>query len=208
MSVESNALAAVQAIPGLTPAEQQYLMTVAYGEGYYGQGWGSPSALTISESEVAMIDPMAGVGSHNWGAVQGTGPAGSFPHIDHHANHTPYVGNFKRYNSDTESAGDMAKILLKPNVRSALKAGDLHVAVVAQKANGYFEDTIEHYYAAVLRNYGILTSKLGWPTLLLPVPGQPTGSPPFSTWLAIVGTGVIIFFATLTAPRHARNQRK
>ena len=202
MSIESSALVAVQGFPGLTEPEQQYLMTVAYGEGYYGQGWGSPSQLTKDESAQFGVAPLAGVGSHNWGAIQGTGPAGSFEHIDHDKNGAPYVGTFKRYNSDTEAAADVAKTLLKANVRAAVNAGDLRGAVDAQYANGYFVLSPDKYFTAVSRNYAKLTALLKWPPLLLggaALPPLPLHKA--APWGAIIVTSALIFWGTLRSKK-------
>ena len=166
MSVDSDAFKTVQQLPGLTPAEQQYLLTVSRGEGFYGLGWGNPNPLTVSLSERFGIDPKAGEGSNNWGAEQGQGSAGSFPHVDTHADGSPYVEQYKKHRTPAEGAASVARILLKPNVRAALALGDLRGAVFAQKANRYFELDTEKYLSAVKRNYGILTQRLGWPVLL------------------------------------------
>lgn len=207
MSADSDAFKAVQAIPGLTPKEQQYLLAVSRGEGFYGLGWGNPSTLTISESAKYGIDPRAGVGSNNWGAEQGVGNAGSFPHVDfgwmipalgdegkpvldgkgqliptqnHWKGKGPriwgsYVGEYKRHKTPTDGAASIAKTLLKPNLKEALKTGiykgqqigPMRAAVFSQHDNGYFELDPEKYLSAVKRNYDILTKNLGWPALLL-----------------------------------------
>ncbi len=121
-----------------TEPEIQYTLAVARGEGYYGLGWKAGE----------------GAGSHNWGAVQGTGSAGSFQHLDHHADGTPYHTAFKAYATDDEGFLDMARILLKSNVKSILNStGSLRDAVYAQHANRYFELAPERYLAAVLKNY-------------------------------------------------------
>jgi hypothetical protein len=127
----------------LTEAERQYVLAVARGEGYYGLGW----------------KPGEGAGSHNWGAVQGVGPAGSFQHLDHHADGTPYHTAFKAYHNDDEGFQDMARILLKPNVKAALNgSGSLHDAVYAQHSNHYFELDPKKYLAAVVKNYNTLAA--------------------------------------------------
>lgn len=164
MSSDSDAFKTVQKL-GLSRPEEQYLLTVARGEGFYGLGWGN-NPRTLALSEEMGVDGKAGVGSHNWGAVQGVGPAGSFPHVDHHADGTPYIGKYRKYNTSAEGAADMASILLKPNVKAALSLGDLRGAVFAQHANKYFELNPEKYLTAVKRNYGILTERLKWPVLL------------------------------------------
>lgn len=138
-----------RALPNLSEAERQYALAVARGEGFYGKGWTG-----------------AGVGSNNWGAVQGTGDAGSFQHLDHHADGTPYTTAFKRYSTPEKGFADMAAILLKPNVKAALAKGNLHDAVFSQHANRYFELAPEKYLEAVQRNYAQLTANMGWKELL------------------------------------------
>lgn len=144
--------------PELSEVERQYALTVARGEGFYGKGWKGP-----------------GVGSKNWGAVQGNGPAGSFSNVDHHADGSSYVGTFKRYNTDEEGFGDMADVLYRGGKRKAVGAkaikvalarGSLRDAVFAQHANGYFELDPEKYLEAVMQNYGQLSSNVEWPKLL------------------------------------------
>lgn len=165
MSADSDAFKTVLQL-GLPDVEAQYLMPVARGEGFYGLGWGNPNATTIRLSEQFGIDPRAGEGSNNWGAEQGQGSAGSFPHVDHHADGTPYVAQYKKHKTPLEGAASLARILLKPNVKAALADGDMRAAVFAQHANHYFELDPEKYLAAVKRNYDALTQNLKWPTLL------------------------------------------
>lgn len=123
MTADSDAFAAAQKL-GIPPVEQQYLVSVARGEGRYGLAWATPSASTIAKSEEMGVDPRAGANSFNWGAVQGSGPAGSFPHIDTRSDGTFYIGNYRRYNTSAEGAADMARILLKPNLKEALRTGN------------------------------------------------------------------------------------
>jgi len=122
MTADSDAFAVVKQL-GLPPQEEQYLMPVARGEGFYGLGWGNPNAQTIAQSEQFGIDPRAGVGSNNWGAEMGTGSAGSFPHLDHHADGSPFVGQYKKHKTRLEGAASIARTLLKPNVKEALRTG-------------------------------------------------------------------------------------
>lgn len=195
MSADSDAFNTIQQVPGLSAAEQQYGLSVFRGEGFYGLGWGSPSALTITESAKYGIDPRAGVGSNNWGAIQGSGSAGSFPHVDfgfmipdENGNPTQqhwkgvgpkiwgsYVGRYKKYLSPVEGVSDALKVLLKPNLRNALstgiyksqQVGPIRAAVFTQHDNKYFEINPEKYLESVNRNYSILTAALKWPALLL-----------------------------------------
>lgn len=185
MSADSDAFKTVQSLPALTAEDQQYMLAVARGEGFYGLGWGNPSAQTIAESASFGIDPRAGVGSNNWGAEQGTGSAGFFMHVDHHANGEPYQEKYKRHATPTEGAASVMRILLKPNVRAALatgiyqgkrlpaftgqQIGKLRAAVYSQYENRYFELNPDKYFDAVKRNYDKLTQALQWSPLLLMV---------------------------------------
>lgn len=157
---------------GLTERELQYVLTVARGEGGYGRHWDNQTdaarALGLVGNE--------GVGSNNWGAVQGIGDAGSFPHIDYHADGTPYIGRFKRYSTPEKGFSDMARVILSGGtrkaagaqaIRSAIAAGDVARAVSEQRANGYFELAADKYLAAVRSNYEVLTRNLDWEALLV-----------------------------------------
>lgn len=194
MSIDSDAFSVVSSLPGLSPEERQYVMTIARGEGFYGLGWGTPKAATRAKAEELGIDPLAGIGSHNWGAIQGTGPAGSFPHVDHRADGTPYIGQFRKYNTDQEGAADLARVLLKANVRQALSRGSLREAVFAQHANRYFELAPEKYLSSVMRNYDAITQRLEWPILLSEA--AQTAEP--LSWLPIIGLSALIFYGTLS----------
>ena len=169
MTIESEAFAVVNQLPGLTAAERQYLMTVARGEGYYGHGWANASTVTLSNSASMGLTGYEGVGSNNWGAIQERKPTAenSFPHVDHDARGRPYIGRYKRYLTPLEGAADLAHVLLKPNLRAAINAGrDLGELAAIQRANGYYELAVEKYIAGVTRNYHKLTALLGWPALL------------------------------------------
>lgn len=155
----------------LTDKEKQYVLTVARGEGFYGNGWGgvSPDASKFG------LTGTEGVGSNNWGAVQGTGDAGSFPHVDYHANGAAYLGMFKRYSTPEAGFNDMARIILGGGkrqatgaaaIKAAINKGSLRDAVFAQHDNGYFELAPEKYLTAVMKNYEILTNNNDWSRLL------------------------------------------
>ncbi len=180
---------AKRAAPSMPEAERQYALAVARGEGFYGLGW--PQG--------------AGAGSNNWGAVQGVGSAGSFDHVDHHADGTPYTGKFKAYKTREEGFLDMARILLKPNVQAALAKGNLHDAVFAQHANGYFELDPAKYLAAVSRNYDQLAVNVsGWKKLLSDLgPGVSRGLRVGAYVLAVAAITVGSFFLV----RHLRKAR-
>lgn len=162
---------AKRAAPGMPEKERQYVLTVARGEGFYGNGWGNVSP----DADKFGLTGTEGVGSNNWGAVQGTGSAGSFPHVDYHSDGSPYLGTFKRYATPEDGFSDMARIILGGGkrgsagaaaIKSAIDKGSLREAVFAQHANGYFELAPEKYLAAVINNYNILTNNNGWSKLL------------------------------------------
>lgn len=178
MSAEADRQArlVIDQLPGVLEPERQYLQAVARGEGFYGLGWGNPSANTIELSRSLGLTGLEGKGSNNWGADQGQGTAGSFPHVDfgwRNPDGTPwdgkgsrvwkaYVGQYAKYNTRLEGLTRFSRILLKDNVREALARGSLRDAVYAQKANRYFELDPDKYLSAVRRNYGILTTNLAW----------------------------------------------
>lgn len=148
-----------KAMPSLPEYKVQYLLTVSRGEGFYGKAQ----------------NPPVWIGSNNWGAVQGTGPAGFFNTTDHHADGTSYNGKFKKYHTPEEGAIDMARILFGGGKRgkagaealdTALRRGDLNAATQAQRDNGYYELVQSKYHAAAVRNYNQLTANLGWQDLL------------------------------------------
>jgi hypothetical protein len=104
----------------------------------------------------------------------GQGSAGSFPHIDHHADGSAYVGHYRRHATPEEGAASMAKVVLSglkrkevgaKEIRAAINSGNLKKAVYAQHANGYFELAPEKYYASVKQNYAVLTANVEWPKI-------------------------------------------
>lgn len=160
---------AKRAAPNMPEGERQYALAVARGEGRYGLGWATPSAATIAKAKTYGLTGLEGTGSNNWGAVQGKGNANppSFMTVDYHADGTPYTYVYKRYVKPEDGFNDMARILLKPNVKEAIARKDLKGAVEAQKANRYFELDTEKYFGHVKNNYDALTQSIGWETLLI-----------------------------------------
>lgn len=165
--------AAAQA--GMTEKELQYCFTVAKGEGGFGLGWAHPSASTIEKSQRYGLTGYEGKDSNNWGATQGTGDAGSFPHVDSHADGSLYVGKYKRWSTPEKGFLDMANVILKggkrgavgaAEIKQAINSGNLRKAVFAQHANGYFELHPEKYLSAVLKNYASLTGLPDWKKLM------------------------------------------
>lgn len=167
---------AKRAMPDMPERERQYVLTVARGEGFYGRGWSKPPTGKALDDALRLgITGTEGAGSNNWGAVQGTGSAGSFPHVDYHANGEPYLGHFKRYKTPEEGFLDMAHIILNGGKRGAegaaiivkaINKGSLRKAVFAQHDNGYFELAPEKYLSAVMNNYNVLTTNNDWKRLM------------------------------------------
>jgi len=165
---------ALRAAP-MTEAQRQYTLTVARGEGHYGVGWKYPNAKTIADSQKFGLTGYEGADSNNWGATQGKGDVGSFPHVDYHANGEAYIGHYRKWSTPELGYLDVAKIILgggkrgargSAEIKAAIDRGDLAAAVEAQHANGYFELAPSKYLIAVRRNYADLTSVLGWRPLL------------------------------------------
>jgi hypothetical protein len=186
---------AKRAAPQLTEKERQYVITVARGEGFYGLGWGHPNAATIAESQKYGLTGYEGQGSNNWGADQGSGSAGSFPHVDYHADGSSYVGHYAKQNTPEEGFNRMAKIILgggkkgsagAAKIKAAIDKGSLRDAVFAQHENGYFELAPEKYLSAVLKNYDILTVNTGWKRSLSEKGGL------IGRLLGAIGIGVVL----------------
>ena len=114
----------------ITPGEIKALAGVACLETSYGDGWKG-----------------AGKGSFNMGAIQGTGPAGSFVYTDTHPNaggtNTPYQIAFRRYRSVVEGWADLVNVVYvnrgRARVREAAKAGDWYGVSKALHETGYYE---------------------------------------------------------------------
>lgn len=151
---------------------RQYVLTDARGEGFYGNGWNNVNAAAASVGLVGN----EGVGSNNWGATQGSGDAGSFPHIDYHADGTAYVGMYKKWSTPEKGFLDMRNVILGGGtkgaagaaaIKAAIQKGNLHDAVYQQHANGYFELAPDKYLASMLHNYQILSVNVpGWAQVL------------------------------------------
>ncbi len=182
---------AKRADPSMPEPVRQYALAVAAGEGGFGAGWAHPSAATIAKSQARGLTGYEGANSNNWGATQGSGDAGSFPHVDsgwmvpdengqptakHWKGSGPkvwgdYVANYKKWSSPEKGFLDVAKVILgggmrkekgAAEIKAAIMSGNLKKAVFAQHANGYFELDPNQYLTAVLRNYEKLASSTGW----------------------------------------------
>lgn len=180
---------------GMTEKQIQYVLTVARGEGHYGNGWANPSAATIAKSQKFGLTGYEGANSNNWGATQGSGDAGSFPHVDsgwmvpdvngqptstHWKGTGPkvwgdYVANYKKWSTPEKGFLDTARIVLggglrkaagAAEIKAAIERGNLKDAVYAQHRNGYFELNPDSYLTAMMRNYNSIMAGVGWPKML------------------------------------------
>lgn len=182
MTTDAQALAvAVRALPAEPRAALHLAISIGRTETHYGDNWDA-----------------AGQGSNNWGAVQEPNPepGNSFPHLDHHADGTPYTGNFRVYPSADAGFKDMAFTVLKPNVVSAAESGNGFAAVQAMHANGYFELDPAKYAAATEKQYNGFLASTGEPRLLsfsaAPAPSAATDAPQASG-----GSNALLGFALL-----------
>lgn len=200
---------AVSAKLPLTEKEVQYALAVARGEGFYGKGWGHPSQRTQEDSKKFGLTGFEGKNSNNWGAEQGTGNAGSFPHVDYHADGKAYVGQYRKHATPEDGFRSFAKVLYSGGkrkdegaaaIRKAIAASDLHQAVLEQHANGYFELNPEKYFEAVQRNYDTLTANIGWPKLLAAGAASVGGSGSIGivVGLALALTGGLLYWKLRT----------
>lgn len=170
---------AKRAAPDMPEAQRRYTLSVARGEGFYGRGWNASKDPKVVEANAMFgLRGDEGLGSNNWGAEQGSGSAGSFPHVDYGWKNVngqrvwkAYVGTYKRHKTPEEGYLSMAKIILgggkrgaagSAEIKSAIDKGDLKGAVFAQHANGYFELDPNKYLEAVKRNYNILAVNNDW----------------------------------------------
>jgi hypothetical protein len=185
---------AKRAAPNMPEKHRQYVLAVARGEGFYGLGWGNPSKATIAQSEKYGLSGYEGKGSNNWGAVQGKGDAGSFMHVDYHADGSPYQNPYKRYSTPEAGFLDMARIILgggkrgalgSSEIKNAVDKGSLRDAVFTQHKNGYFELAPEKYLSAVMKNYGVLTTNTEWKKLLSEKGGL------IGSMLGVIGLGLV-----------------
>lgn len=217
---------------GMNEKQVQYVVSVARGEGHYGDGWAHPSAATIAKSQKYGLTGSEGANSNNWGATQGQGDAGSFPHVDSgwmvpDANGQPtakhwqgtgpkvwgdYVANYKKWSTPEKGFLDIARIILNggkrgatgaAEIKAAIEKGNLHDAVFAQHANGYFELKPEDYLAAVMRNYNSIIAGVGWPHVLdqfgITVDVAKTGGKVFAALGALAAVGAYVFRKQLFA---------
>ena len=158
--------------PSLTDAEAHFFSLICRAETGFGEGW--------KEGK--------GKGSNNVGATQ-AGKAWvdagkpTFETTDHHEDGSPYVGKFRVYPTLEEGIRDTIRILLKPNVRDALRASNGTLAIQRQRENGYFELKLADYWKRIAESYPEFLSKVKEVAALTfpPLPKEEPSSPSFSS---------------------------
>jgi len=96
---------------GLTDAEIQYVVAVAKGEVDMVLEWAHPSAKTLELSK--QLDWLVTRGRNSTtGGLSSTGSAGSFMHVDVHADGKPYKAAYRAYKTPEDGFKDMARIIL------------------------------------------------------------------------------------------------
>jgi hypothetical protein len=139
----------------------------------------------------------AGLRSYNWGALQGTGPAGFFLYTDTHPNldgtSTPYQTKFCKYSTDAQGAAALTREVYQTHDRAELvllpaTAGDTLGFSTGLHTSGYYEgfgatveERIEHHHASVLNACRLMALELGEP--------MPDGSAPLPLPLAALHQG-------------------
>jgi peptidoglycan hydrolase-like protein with peptidoglycan-binding domain len=142
----------------------QAFQAVCSAETQYGQGW-----------------KLGGIGSNNWGAVQGGKPpcnlVTGFQYTDTHPNDdgtsTSYSICFKRYASPVLGAADVCRIMYgtpaqhKPALARAI-SGDMYGVSAAMRAQGYYEgfgrtqaDRIANHHKWLMRHVTAIAQALG-----------------------------------------------
>jgi hypothetical protein len=173
-----------KAFPSNPIPVNQMLQLVSLAESSYGKGW-----------------KKEGVGSHNMGAITGTGPAGFFTTGDSRYDATKggvvgYTTKFKKYHSDLEGIQDLAVTLLKPNVRAALNTNKLLAGVTAQYGNGYFtgvqklpEDNVRHYWHFLAQWIPAVAAATGEHSSFTDLDHVPTADEVRAIWGILSGQG-------------------
>lgn len=144
-----------------------------------------------------------GVDSNNWGAIQGSGPAGAFQYVDTHPNpdgtSTQYATTFAKYHSMAEGAEYLVRTVYQIANRDKLvlpaaTAGDtlgfstgLHKTVYYEGYGATVQERIEHHHRAVLDACTAQAHSLGEP---MPDGSEPPPLPAPSLRIGMSGDAV------------------
>ena len=178
-----------------TRPEAQCVQAVGWIESGYAQYWRPP-----------------GNGSWNWGAIQGSGSAGSFAYTDTHPNadgsSTPYKIGFKKYLTAIDGAADLVRTVYQINGRDTLvlpaaQVGNLLGFSTGMHTSFYYEgvgatvaERIDHHRRAVLNACTLMAREIGEP---MPDGSDPLPAPVPSLRIGMTGDAVRAWQAVLNA---------
>lgn len=178
-----------------TRPELQCVQGVGFLETGYAQNWKPP-----------------GVGSFNWGAIQGQGPAGAFQYTDTHPNDdgtsTPYAISFRKYHSLADGAEDLIRIVYQSNGRDRLvlpaaTKGDTLAFSTAMHTTRYYEgfgrtvqERIANHHKALMAGIVAAAREIGEP---LPDGSEAPPAPPPTIKQGSTGEAVKAWQRTLIA---------
>ena len=176
---------------GLTPAESMVVRAVGWLEsggapgGGYGSGWSGACA-----------------GSRNWGAITAfnwDGPTCTTQdsrYDEETGGVIKYTTQFRVYETDEQAAADLARVVLKSNVRAAARRGDLHGVSRAMRDNAYYIG-IEPYEQAIDTHAKRMRQAVDSITTATGEPDPFTGSIRSSSKRRKGGTGWVLLIAAL-----------
>jgi len=143
----------IDAMGAFSPRQSLVVRAIGAHEGGYGAGWRREPAEWAAQQ--VGIDPTsnaeAAITSKNWGAVQGTGPAGFFWYRDSHADGSKYAWKYRRYNNHAEAARSVLNTASRTDAEKlAIAAGDWPDVAAAMKAARYYEASQAAYTRALI----------------------------------------------------------
>jgi hypothetical protein len=165
------------AIHGRAPTDRELLILLSHAQIESGWGAGSYLVWPMSQPNPPRIGdktaPRRG-NTHNWGAVQWTGPGPGvedqdwFYGLDTHADGQPYRAKIRLYPDDSQGARDFVLNATKYRGRDKtvlpyLDRGDPYDYAQRSRASGYFELAADKAGAAFLSAAKSLSAKLGLP---------------------------------------------
>lgn len=199
-------------VHGRAPTDRELLILLSHAQ--IESGWGGASYLTWPMSQPNPPNrndknaPRRG-NTHNWGAVQFTGPGAGvedvdwFYGLDTHADGKPYRAKIRIYPDDSAGARSFVQNATKflgrdKSVLPFLDAGDPYDYARRSRASGYFELAADKAGAAFAAAAKSIASKLG-----LPPPNVGGGSALGANAsdfagvaaLAVVGAAVAIYWS-------------
>lgn len=128
-------------IPYIVPDYRALVQAIGSFESNYGTAWHDGLK---QQGEILVPDPeQKGSDSHNWGAMQGTGPAGYFITRDSYLNDAgqkvEYTAKYRKYHNDSEAIVDLANRALTNKVTAEIDNGSILHALFELAKTGYYE---------------------------------------------------------------------